>query len=136
MSSEPAAPPLLTATLLVAAGGALGAWLRSLAPGTDDLGSMPWATLAVNAAGSLALGLLVGHLRSRGGPRWAKPLLGTGLLGGFTTFSAFAVHTAERASGAPGIAAAYVLLTVLSAVAAASLGLLAASRPARSGTAR
>ena len=118
--------------MLVAAGGALGAWLRSLVPGVDDLASLPWPTLAVNVTGAFALGLLLGALRGRAAPGWAKPLLGTGVLGGFTTFSAFAVDAAERV-GQPEFAAAYVLLTVFGAVGAAMLGLLIAQAPRREG---
>lgn len=124
-------PPLAAATALVAAGGAVGAALRSLAPGVDDLASLPWPTLAVNIGGAFALGLLLGRLRSAGDPGWVKPLLGTGVLGGFTTFSTFAVQTAERLPGDAGVAGAYAVLTVVGAVAAAAAGLILAAPPAR-----
>jgi CrcB protein len=77
-------------------GGAIGAGLRYgvglVAPARD--GQFPWATFAVNLAGSLLAGLLIGVLVSRGeeAERW-RLLLGVGLLGGFTTFSAFTAET-------------------------------------------
>lgn len=56
-------------------------------------GAFPWGTLLVNVLGSFLLGLLVGlGLRGTLTPR-LKAALGTGLLGGFTTFSAFSVET-------------------------------------------
>jgi len=105
---------------LVAAGGALGAVLRALAL---RLGSerawLPYATLAVNAAGSFALGWSSAD---------ASPILaaafGAGALGGFTTYSTFALETAElaRKSGGPLRASTYVALTIAGSVAAAALG--------------
>ncbi|HRD30041.1 MAG TPA: fluoride efflux transporter CrcB, partial [Caulobacter sp.] len=82
--------------LLVAAGGATGAMLRYLTGigATRALGTgWPWGTLTVNVVGGLAMGLLVGVLAQRGGAdqeRW-RLLLGVGVLGGFTTFSAFSL---------------------------------------------
>ena len=82
----------LTAVLLVATGGAAGSVLRYLvsvlAIGAFGTG-FPWGTLAVNVIGSAAIGLL-GGLGVEGGLRL---LLVTGLLGGFTTFSAFSLET-------------------------------------------
>jgi CrcB protein len=85
----------------VALGGAVGAVARFLcvaAAGRLAGGGFPWGTLAVNAAGSLAMGAIVVWLASRDALRLA-PLLMAGVLGGFTTFSAFsldAVALAER----------------------------------------
>ncbi|MFB2533258.1 fluoride efflux transporter CrcB [Paracoccus sp. p4-l81] len=93
----------------VALGGALGAVARH---GVNLLGrrwpGFPASTLAVNVIGSLLMGVLVVVLAERGAMRHA-PLLMTGVLGGFTTFSAFsldAVALWER--GQPGLAALYV----------------------------
>ena len=92
--------PIL-ASLNVALGGAIGAVLRyQLGRGmTHWLGVQmvtlfPWATLAANAVGSLAMGLLAGWLtfKGAGGGEQAQLLLGVGLLGGFTTFSAFSLE--------------------------------------------
>ncbi len=82
--------------LLVMAGGAVGAGARHLV-GRAALGlfgpGFPWGTLAVNLAGGLLMGLLAGTLaRTSGGESW-RLLLGTGVLGGFTTFSAFSLET-------------------------------------------
>ncbi|MEM9736898.1 MAG: fluoride efflux transporter CrcB [Pseudomonadota bacterium] len=113
---------------LVAAGGAAGAvlrflvghWaLRLLGPG------FPWGTFAVNVLGSFAMGLLAVWLMERPGAwsRWA-PLLMTGLLGGFTTFSAFsldALTLIER--GRAGLALGYIGGSVVVSVAALWAGL-------------
>lgn len=123
MTDPSASRPSPRVVLLVALGGALGAVLRSLVPSTGDAAAVPWPTLAVNVGGSLSLGLLVGVLSVRGGPAWLRPALGTGVLGGFTTFSLYATETAVRAVEHPATAAAYALLTVIAAVGAAAAGL-------------
>ena len=82
--------------LAVMAGGAIGAGLRFLV--STQVGrwmgaAFPWGTLTVNVVGSAAMGLLVGlfaHLWSLGDP-W-RAFLTVGLLGGFTTFSAFSLE--------------------------------------------
>lgn len=81
----------MTNLLLVMAGGAFGAGARYLATG---LLPVPWGTLAVNVVGGLAMGLLVGWLaRTSAGGEAARLFLGVGLLGGFTTFSAFSLDS-------------------------------------------
>lgn len=80
----------------VAAGGALGASLRYLAVGWAGrvLGhAFPWGTLLVNVAGSFAMGVLAVLLMERLPGSWGRfaPFLMTGILGGFTTFSAFSL---------------------------------------------
>lgn len=80
---------MILAIVAAAAGGA-GAVLRYLADGAVQdrtSGALPWGTLAVNVAGSFALGILAGLVWHHGltGP-W-KAALGTGLCGGFTTWS-------------------------------------------------
>lgn len=83
--------PLPALILWVAVAGAAGAMLRlSIAePLEEHFMKFPWATLLINLIGSAALGMLVGIAHAwRGLPRWAVPVLGTGLLGSFTTFSA------------------------------------------------
>lgn len=91
--------------LLVAVGGFVGAVLRH-AVAVALPGGFPWGTLAVNVAGSFALGVLFyeDRLTGRLGPR-TRLLLGTGLLSSFTTYSAFAVETAALS---PSLAAANV----------------------------
>lgn len=113
----------------VALGGASGAVLRYL----TGLAAMrligpgfPWGTLIVNILGSFAMGVLVVVLAHLSGQRFA-PLLLTGFLGGFTTFSAFsldAVTLYER--GDVGLAMLYVLASVLFSIAALFAGLLIA----------
>jgi fluoride exporter len=112
--------------LLAAAGGALGALARAavaeLLPRVG--GGWPWATLLVNLLGCLLLGVLLAVLAVR---RPAGPLLqvflGTGVLGGFTTYSAFAVEAVELvASGRPAVAAGYVTVSVLGGVLAVAAG--------------
>lgn len=115
------APPLL----LVAAGGALGACLRHLAGrwAFVTLGAgWPWGTLIVNVAGGFAMGLLAGWLLARGG-EGLRLLLGVGVLGGFTTFSAFSLDMfgmVER--GAVLSALGYAAVSVFGALVALMAG--------------
>jgi CrcB protein len=127
-----APPSFLAASLTVALGGGLGAWLRyatgiafTRAIGPVAATAFPWATLTVNVAGSLAMGLLAGWLarHGTGGEQW-RLLLGVGVLGGFTTFSAFSLELAlliER--GNLGTAALYAALSVLAGLAGLFAGL-------------
>ena len=85
----------------------------------------PAATLTVNVAGSLAMGLVAGYFALRSQmPQAARLFLTTGVLGGFTTFSAFSLDTAllwER--GRPGLAFVYVAASVALSLAALFGGL-------------
>lgn len=115
----------------VAAGGVLGTAARygvsRLVPAAA--GTVPWATLLVNLTGSFALGVVVGLLGDRpGAPSWVRPLLATGLLGSYTTYSAFAVEANALATSRPLMGAGYVVLSVLGGVAAAAVGLRVARR--------
>lgn len=113
----------------VALGGALGASarymtnvaaMRLIGPG------FPWGTVAVNVAGSFLMGVIVVTLGHHSANRFA-PFLMTGILGGFTTFSAFSLDALtlwER--GQTGIAAAYVLGSVLFSLAAIVAGMVVA----------
>jgi len=120
-----AQPAFLTASLTVAAGGAVGAWLRFAAGRLIGAGPFPYATLSVNVLGSLAMGLLAGWLarHGAGGEHW-RLLLGVGVLGGFTTFSAFSLEIAvmiER--GAMAQAALYIGLSLIGGVGGLFAGL-------------
>ena len=121
----------LRSLALVAAGGALGSMLRfaagaSIASRTGA--GFPWATLTVNVTGCFAIGLVLAALGGRSGPSAALRLfLTTGVLGGFTTFSAFAFETVALAGrGAVVAAAGYVAASVGLGVAAAAAGAAAA----------
>ncbi len=116
------------AYLLAALGGALGALARwgvaEALPRPD--GGWPWATLLVNLTGCLLIGVLTGVLTARSPePPWARPFLAVGVLGGYTTYSAFAVEAVALVeAGAPVLAGAYVLVSVLGGVLAVAAGAL------------
>ena len=114
--------------LLVAAGGAIGSSLRHLAnvASLRWLGpGFPWSTLAVNIVGCFAMGVLIELIARRfGASQEMRLFIATGILGGFTTFSAFSLDAAvlwER--GAHGVAALYVSASVIGALAALFAGL-------------
>ena len=126
--------PPLYATLNVALGGAIGAVLRyqmgrwmTGVLGAPAMSVFPWATLAINAFGSLLMGVLAGVLfkiSPDSQDQW-RLLVGTGILGGFTTFSAFSLEAwvmVER--GQIGFAALYVVLSVSLAISALVFGLM------------
>ena len=112
--------------LLVALGGGVGAALRGaidLLAARVGLAAPP-ATLAINLVGSFVAGLLVALVVERGAlPAELRPILIVGLLGGFTTFSAFAVQTLRLGEGAPLSALAYVAASLLLGLLAAAAGL-------------
>jgi CrcB protein len=111
--------------LIVAAGGALGALLRYGVGLLAGGGAWPSGTFFVNIAGGFLMGLLAGWLAARGGTEGVRLFLGVGLLGGFTTFSAFSLELAlmlER--GALNMAFAYALFSVILSVAALFAGLM------------
>ena len=105
----------------VVVGGAFGVLARAavLEPATDPA-LVPWVTLAINAVGSFLLGVVVGALGDR--HPHARAFLGTGVLGGFTTYSAFAVETALWLT-TPVLAVALAAASVTAGVAGAVAGL-------------
>lgn len=120
---------MLQTIALVGAGGALGAVSRygaGVLVTRLGFSGFPYATMLVNVAGSLAMGLLVGYL-ARETPENQNTLrlfIAIGILGGFTTFSSFsldAVSLIQR--GQMGLAAIYMLGSVLVGIAALFLGL-------------
>ncbi|MDQ1662191.1 MAG: fluoride exporter [Blastococcus sp.] len=136
MSIDPDLPPpggpTATAAAFVAVGGAAGACARA---GLAQLwphhpGSWAWSTLVTNLVGSAAIAVvLVGLIRRRPEDRYLRPLLATGLLGGFTTYSAFAVDTAQLIRhDRPWLAIGYVTATTVGIVAVCTASLLVARR--------
>jgi CrcB protein len=110
--------------LLVFIGGGLGALLRYAAGRATILAGYapPFATLGINILGCLVMGLLAGWFTSRGGSESAKLFLLTGVLGGFTTFSAFGLDALTLYRTSPAHAAAYVAASVIVSLLAVSLG--------------
>jgi CrcB protein len=112
---------------VVAAGGALGS-LGRYAVGLalpHVPADFPWATFLVNVTGSMAMGLLVAWVLSMADPHpWLRPFLGVGVLGGWTTFSSFAldVHALTAANHA-GLAVGYVLSSFVVGLIGVGLGI-------------
>lgn len=103
--------------------GASARYLTGIAAARHLGKGFPWGTLTVNIAGSFLMGVLVVTLLHLSGSRFA-PLLMTGMLGGFTTFSAFsldAVTLYER--GQLALAATYIFASVGLSIAALFAGL-------------
>jgi CrcB protein len=111
--------------LLVALGGAAGSVARYCVglAAARCLGLVfPWGTLVVNVAGGLAIGVLAARI----GPdnESLRLLIGVGLLGGFTTFSAFSLETVRLLEHQPGLAALYALGSLVLSVSACWAGLM------------
>ena len=114
--------------LLVFLGGGLGAALRhgvNLISARWFGTAFPWHTLFENVSGSLVMGLLAGYFAMKGdaSQHW-RLFLTTGILGGYTTFSAFSLDAAllyQR--GEVGLAALYVLASVALSIAGLFAGL-------------
>jgi len=122
----------LTTPLLVGVGGAVGGLLRyalDVAFPTAP-GAIPWTTFAINVVGSFALGLLVvGIMGRRAAPHWVRPALGTGLLGGFTTFSALTHAVDLLATDGHAVAGAvYLVVSLTAGILAAALGVAVGTR--------
>jgi CrcB protein len=119
---------------LVVVGGGIGAGIRHL----TNIGALrlvgpsyPWGTMAINIIGSFAMGLFIASMMRRGGSNEVRLFVATGILGGFTTFSAFSLDFAtlwERGATLPALG--YALASVIGAIIALFLGLwLARSLP-------
>lgn|SRR5690554_5111640 len=108
----------MNAVLTVAPGGALGSVLRYAC----GLFQQPWATLAINLAGSFLIGICALHFASGENPL-LRLLLITGILGGFTTFSAFSLDSlALLQPGEWGRAALYIFGNILGGLLCCALG--------------
>ena len=114
--------------ILVAVGGAVGAALRHLV----NLAALrlvgpgfPWGTMAINVAGSLAMGVFIELLARRfNASNELRLFIATGILGGFTTFSAFSLDFAvlwERGAALPALV--YAIISVSGSILALFLGL-------------
>ena len=117
---------------VVAVGGVIGALARYAVdsslpwPGPPVI---PWGTFTINIVGSLALGLLIPAFAHRWRHPLLRPFLAIGVLGGFTTFSAFALQgLLLLETGDLGAAAAYLLGSVILGVIAAQLGIAITTR--------
>ncbi|MET9149727.1 fluoride efflux transporter CrcB [Streptomyces griseoflavus] len=136
--------------VVVAVGGAAGALLRYGASrlwrnGSDahavwrvGEAAFPWTTLVVNVVGCFLMGVLTVALKERfiHAPRLLNPFLGTGVLGGFTTFSSYTDDTRRLLENdQAGAALGYLVLTVVAALAGVVLGVALAravlTRPVR-----
>lgn len=117
MTSPTSARVVLRRAVIVAIGGMLGAAARM------GLGMLipdaALGVLAANLVGALALGILTARLPAGD----LRMLLGTGVLGGFTTYSSFALDSVQLWGDSPVLAAGYVAVSVVGGIAAAVLGL-------------
>ena len=120
----------MNSTFIVFLGGGIGAAIRHLVnqavgrvTGTD----FPFGIMAINISGSLVMGLAAGYFAFKASESWsdtARLFLTTGVLGGYTTFSAFSLDAMllwER--GEPGLAVAYVLGSVVLSIIGLAAGL-------------
>lgn len=117
--------------VLVLIGGAAGTLARALLEDAypAEPGQWPWTTFAINVSGSFLLGLLVSLIAARGDDtgsrRRLRLALGTGVLGGFTTYSTFIVEVDVLVrDGHVGLGAAYAVGAVVLGVVAAALGVI------------
>ncbi len=121
---------MITSIVQVAIGGAIGAvgrYLTGVAAVRVMGHGYPWGTLTVNVFGSFLMGVLIVVLMGKDGGMKAAPLLMTGMLGGFTTFSAFSLDALtifER--GQIGQAVLYVIASVVLSLLAIFLGVMIA----------
>ena len=119
--------------LIVIGGGAVGVALRAAV--VVPLGGLshplvvPAATLAINLVGAFLLGIIVGRLADHA-PR-LRAFLGTGVMGGFTTYSAFAVQSVTVSSASPLIGLLLIALSLFGGVVAAAAGLGVGRGPTR-----
>lgn len=119
---RPWRPGTPSVVAVVAAGGAMGACARYGAglAWTTAPGRFPWTTLCVNALGCAVIGVFMVLITDVwAAHRLVRPFFGTGVLGGFTTFSTYATDVQRLADGGqPRTALAYLALTPLAALAA------------------
>ncbi|WP_284975921.1 fluoride efflux transporter CrcB [Arthrobacter sp. efr-133-TYG-104] len=119
----------MTVVLLALAGG-LGAIARFVVDGllrAKVRTALPWPTILINISGSALLGFLAGLVMRGAAPQSLQLVLGTGLMGGYTTFSTASLETVRLVqSGRMGLALVNALGSMIAGVLAAALGLGAA----------
>jgi|TARA_B100001540_G_scaffold280178_1_gene269420 CrcB protein len=108
---------------LVATGGAIGAVARYALQQWLPADSLPWGTMVANLSGSLLLGLLLGAVAAGATvSEEAVLLFGTGVLGAFTTMSAFAIDTIRMVETNPSSTAIMVTTTLIGSISLAWIG--------------
>ena len=116
----------------VAAGGVLGSLGRyAVGVGLPHVsGAFAWSTFLVNVTGSLAMGVLVVWVLSMARPHpWLRPFLGVGVLGGWTTFSSYALDVHAMVQAGHGlVAAAYLVGSLVVGLVAVGLGITLGER--------
>ena len=119
----------------IALGGILGSLARfaiSVLANPEPVGEFPLGTLVINVLGCLVIGMVVPILAGHPREERLRPFIVTGVLGGFTTFSAFAVESGVMLDkGAFGRAALYIGLTLMLGLLAVPLGVRVTERLAR-----
>ena len=110
----------------IALGGILGSLARSALSylwNPDPVGGFPTGTLVINVLGCLAIGMIVPVLAGHPREEHLRPFIVTGVLGGFTTFSAFALETGVMLDeGKDALACLYIAMTMLLGLLAVLLG--------------
>lgn len=127
---QEARPRVWDVALAIASGGAIGAVARHAVSETFPRPSdgFPWSTFVVNVSGCLLIGVMMVALTEVAARphRLVRPFVGVGLLGGFTTFSTYAVETQQLATAArPYLAMGYLLGTLAAALLAVQVGIVA-----------
>ncbi|MFZ2164066.1 MAG: CrcB family protein [Propionibacteriaceae bacterium] len=117
-----------------AVGTAIRAWLETTY--AAPAGQLPWVTLLINVSGALVLGVLVDVLAESGPDKGVRRGLrlgvGTGVLGGYTTYSTFSVESFQLWNSSTwALGLIYALLSVVAGLAAAYFGALTARRVLR-----
>nr|WP_225955538.1 CrcB family protein [Kibdelosporangium phytohabitans] len=113
----------------VSVGGGLGALARYL---VGLAVPAPWGTFGINVLGCFLIGvLMVLATETFRAHRLVRPFLGVGVLGGFTTFSAYAVDADQLLSDSPWLAGAYLVGTLVAALVAVAAGVWLVRRLAR-----